>query len=450
MFKKWLLIIGLFAAALQGEEKTKIIVCENGYETFQWQLEFIKNATSSIELSACLTGGTVFRALMEAIAEKLDAHPDLQAYVLAHPTLLEEYERNMVQRLKEKYKNLHIILSDVIFNALPTYTCHENHFKTLVVDDHYFTIGGSNLDENNCVEGTTTPPRRPGEGIARQTIPAGYRDQDVVGSGPCAHEIREAFHKQFALWEKFFETGYFDTDLEHFTENHLVPLQGALPYSDRFENSPFLRSPASAKVYVSGPGMKVNPITVTYETLFKNAEAEIAIGNLYANPHAPVWNALLEAVNRNVKVTLITNGDWKEATKFCSFFGWSNRIHYAPLYYGMEFHMWDAWTAEDLPIFDTKIYEYQVPDVMYHKKVAVIDKQYTFIGSYNFGIRSHVGDFEINILIDSPEVAQDVLKVLERDKQFCKKVNPDDARKWYFDPITSYWGSVQLLFNGFF
>lgn len=450
MFRNCLIAILILASSLKAAEKTKIIVCENGYETFQWQLDFIKKATTCIELSACLSGGTVFRALMEGIAERLEAQPNLQAYVLAHPTLLEQYERDLVVRFKAKYKNLHIILSDTVFNALPTYLCHENHFKTLVVDGHYFTIGGSNLDENNCVEGTTTPPRRPGEGIARQTIPAGYRDQDVVGCGSPAKEIREAFHKQFALWESYYETGYFDGDLEHFTENHLVPLSCAKPVVSRFENSPLLRTPTSAKVYVTCPGASVNPITETYEKLFKGAKSQIDISNLYINPHETILKALLDAVNRNVKVNLITNGYWDETPKFGMFFGWGNRIRYAPLFYGREFHMWDYWTAEDMACHDTKVYEYQVADVMYHKKVAVIDKQYTFIGSYNLGTRSHCGDFEINILIDSAEVAKDTLKVLDRDKQFCKKVTVDEARKWYFDPLTSYWGSVQLLFNGFF
>ena len=71
------------------------------------------------------------------------------------------------------------------------------------------------------------------------------------------------------------------------------------------------------------------------------------------------------------------------------------------------------------------------------------------IGTYNLGTRSDAGDYEIVLVIESPAVARDILKVLERDKTFCEEITPARARGWYFNPVTSYVGAFEETFHGF-
>ena len=79
----------------------------------------------------------------------------------------------------------------------------------------------------------------------------------------------------------------------------------------------------------------------------------------------------------------------------------------------------------------------------------VIDRRYTVIGSYNLGIKSDAMDYEIIFVIDSPEIAQETLKVLERDKSYSLKVNSKEAREWYFNPFISYLAGTQQQLHRF-
>lgn len=454
MFKRFIPIALFLSLSLVAKEPGSIIVCENSLETFEWQIDFIKEAKQTIELSACFTGGSIFRALLEAIGKRIEACPNLQAYVLASPVLLEQRERDMIAEYDKKYAGqLHLILTDAIFIQDPTYSGIENHFKTIIVDETYYCVGGTNLDEVVCVEGTTTPPRRPGEGVARNTSPAGMRDQDVVGrSREIAKDLRVVFHKLYRLWEAYFKCEHFERDLEVFgPSSHYKPVNfnEVTAVCPRFEKSPILRGVGDARIVYSGPYQEKNAISAEYVRLFSEAKKEVTFGNMYVNFQGPVFPAVKEAIKRGVEFTVITNGPWSQSPMFAQFFGWSNRMHYVPLFYGREFNFWESWTAEDEPLYKTRIFEYRVPDVMYHKKTSVFDRKTVFIGSYNFGIRSHKGDYELNILIESKAVAEDVLKVLKRDTTFCEEITPEVALKWYFDPLMAYWGRVQMLFNGF-
>ena len=95
-----------------------------------------------------------------------------------------------------------------------------------------------------------------------------------------------------------------------------------------------------------------------------------------------------------------------------------------------------------------KYFEYDVKDILYHKKVMVVDRRYTIIGSYNLGIRSDMSDYELVFLIDSEEVAETALKVLRRDLILSREVSPELARSWYFDPVTAYIAGTQRQFHG--
>lgn len=437
---------------LKSQEGDSIIVCENSAEMLKWNLKFIEKAEQSIELSLCFTGGTVFRDLTGACEKRIKLFPKIQVFFLIAPVLLESYERALIKEYEEKYpNNFHFQYTDSVFAALPEYYAIDNHLKMIIVDEKYYSLGGTNFDEFLCTEGVQTPPRRSGEGIARNTLPGGMRDQDVVGRGPMAKELRVLFHKNFALWEHFFRTNELITDPDHFSDNHFYfPLDNRKrPSVVEFEKSPELADTPKIKLLFSGPQHSPNLISKEYERLILSAKKEIAVGNLYNCPVDYVLSAFKEAVSRGVSLSYITNGIWEHCPTYANFIGWANRINYVPLIWGRDFSFYDYHSAKLSNVCKTKIYEYRVPDTMFHKKIMVIDRNITVVGSYNLGKRSDLGDFEAILVIESPKVAEAMLKVHERDKTFSEEITPATAKEWYFDPLKSYMGAAQQVFHGF-
>lgn len=417
-----------------------------------WDLDFLNQATQSIEFGAYVSGGKVFYAIMDKIKRRLEVCPDLQVYVLASPSMFQESDKEIVSYLSENYpSNFHIQYSNYIFSFFTESATIENHMKFLVVDEHYFSVGGTNFHENLCTEGTTTPSRKEGESIVEAGLPAGTRDQDVVGKGPVAKDLRVMFHKIFAMWEHYFETREHIVDPELFSDNNYYRelRKNTRPYAKRFEKSENLIKTSSIRMIYSGSMHCPNKITEEYVRLIDNSKEEISIGNFYSAPVKPIFNALLNAVNRNVDLTVITNGTWENSPHYCKFIGWSNRMRYVPFYYGREYHFWEKSEAASDKLFNTRIYEYHVNDILYHKKLMVVDRRYVVIGSYNLGMKSDSYDYELVLVIDSEEAAKNVLKVLEKDKKFSTEMHPKQAREWYFNPFLSYLGALQDQFNGY-
>jgi phosphatidylserine/phosphatidylglycerophosphate/cardiolipin synthase-like enzyme len=54
------------------------------------------------------------------------------------------------------------------------------------------------------------------------------------------------------------------------------------------------------------------------------------------------------------------------------------------------------------------------PETTTHTKVIVIDKRFVFIGSHNFTHSALFYNHELSVMIDDPELAQDVLQYLKK------------------------------------
>ncbi len=195
---------------------------------------------------------------------------------------------------------------------------------------------------------------------------------------------------------------------------------------------------------LSGPCHEPNLITQEYERLCNDAKEEIVVGNFYFNPVSYLFDALKNAAQRGVRVTLISNGIWERCAYIATLFGWANRVNYVPLFYGRDFSFWEFGMLPSQPL-NVEIFEFQVANILYHKKVMVVDKRKTLIGSYNLNAKSDYGDYELVLVIDSPQIASQTLKVLNEDKSLSQKITTEDAIFWYFDPGVSWWGACQKL-----
>jgi phosphatidylserine/phosphatidylglycerophosphate/cardiolipin synthase-like enzyme len=434
------------------EETNSIIVTDNGLEMFQWDLAFVREAKQSIEISAVFLGGEIARELLTTIEKRLCEVPTLQVYILTAPILLEKEDWEIIEHLRTKYPhNFHLEHATTVAMIWPDITGIDNHIKMFIVDEKYFSTGGTNLDETQCSEGTCTPHKNMNKvPIFSQNLPAGMRDQDFVGKGPLAKELRKHFHKFYALWEHYSKTGHFEKDPEKFAHsNAYFPIteQASVPCFDQCERRRLLR-PDQLKLIIGGPHQKQSAITQEYLRLIQQAKEELVIANLYFCPVDPIFKALLDAVNRGIKLTVLTNGVSDIAPEYTKFFCWANRLNYVPVLYGKTFHFWDAWSVARKPIKNTRIYEYYVKDILLHKKMMVVDGKHAIIGSYNLGHRSDIGDYEIIVSFDSETISNDLKNVFSKDLGFSREVSPEEARSWYFDPVKATIGEMQKRFHG--
>lgn len=446
----FLLLTLSFFSSLRAEDNL-ILPCENSLETLEWDLKFIERAEKSIEFAGCYTGGDIFQKFLVAFEGRLEKCPKLEVFILANPVLFEKNDHASVARLKKQYgSRFHIQFATPFLFPFPNFSSTESHVKCLIVDETYFSGGGTNFHISLCSEGTTTP-KRDIKGKLDGMLPSGGRDQDIVGKGPIAKDLRIAFHKLFALWDHVVAQGkYFEKDPEVFGNGSFyrpISEDQKLNFAE-FETKALKVPDSKMKLILGHPVGSLNPITKQYCELVESAREEIVIANLYFNPISPLFKSLLNASNRGINIELVTNGCGEKAPHFNQYVGWATRVNYVPLFYGREWSFGEAKQAENTPANQVKIYEYEVEDILYHKKIMVVDRRYVVIGSYNLSFRSDRGDYEIVFVIDSKEVAQKILKVIERDKGFSLPISPTTARKWYFDFDTALKGAFQKQFNG--
>lgn len=455
--RKFLLVLLLsLSFVTYAEEDNLIIPCRHSQEMLDLILDCISEGEQKIELSLCFTGGKVFLDILDRLEKRMQERSHLQVYMLNSAILLIDSDLSSIHRLLSLYpQQFHHQLTHQVFHPLPEVANMDNHIKTIIVDEKYFTLGGTNFDEAFICAGTSSRPHVNPAGLARDQLPDGNRDQDVVGRGSLAKELREAFYKQYALWEH-----YNNSNREDFIENpedvRLNSYYKAIEDSAKrafvasFEGSSKKIKIGKCRLIVSGPMDYPNKITQEYEQLIRNAQKDIYIGNLYFNPVSSIFSALLEKVRKGVGCHLITNGLFDHSPFFHGAFVWANRINYSPLFYGREANFWERRELLRMKGSKTTIYEYCVPGIMYHKKTMVVDRRFVVIGSYNLGLRSATTDYEAILVLDSPELAERFLDIFEEDRKYSKEITREEALDWYFDPVIGMLGAIQRQFHGFF
>lgn len=446
------LVLSLFVFTFaKAEDKNVVKVCENSLELVKWDLEFIRHATRSIDIAPCFFGGKIAQEFLSAIEARLGVCPDLKVTVLTTPIILENEDLKHIELLKGKYPdNFHIEYATNLAVVWPDVSGIDNHAKLCVVDEKYFSMGGTNLETSHCSDGTFTPSKGEKQNEISSHLPSGTRDQDIVGRGPIAKQMRKTFCKLVALWNHYNKTHRLKKDPEAFEENSFYFDVDSNTFIESFEFSEKLipLEEDQMSFFLGGPHQSENAITAEYVRLIRSAKNEIMIANLYVNPAKPILQALIEAVNRGVKLTIISNG-LSEITPDCNkYFCWASRITYVPLFYGKTFKFWERPIAETATPKQTRIYEYHVEDVLLHKKIMIIDGEISLIGSYNLGCKSHMSDYETIMVMRSPAAARAFEEIYRIDKEYSREVSPEMAVEWYFDPLISYLGNLQKRFGG--
>ena len=163
-----------------------------------------------------------------------------------------------------------------------------------------------------------------------------------------------------------------------------------------------------------------NEIFKAYTNKIINAKKEIVIVGSYFLPGKKLINSLKKASEKGVKIKLILSG-----------------ISDVPLARRASTHLYSKLLRFNIELFEWK-------SSILHGKTAVIDSNWTTIGSFNLNNLSSFASIEMNVGINSAEFANNYLLHLNEIMEQCEKITPETLEIRYnltskFTNWVSYW-----------
>jgi phosphatidylserine/phosphatidylglycerophosphate/cardiolipin synthase-like enzyme len=372
--------------------ENSVFITKDGLESMDIKMRLIKKAERSIEISGSYCGGEIFDKTLDEISKKLERNKILKVKILSNRALLTKKNHIKIKMLAKKYPENFFFLETTNKKIyLPSYRIIENHVKFFIVDGEACITGGTGIQDMLSREGTD---RNVKFSRIEKILGKGARDMDVVIEGSLAKTMRQEFFKLLNKWQYMTPKSRQYGKLRNLLEEESTRYQGSIFHEkekDRVVKAPSILLTGSYE-HGSEHGCKL-----AYIKMIRSANKSLVIANMSFN-QLDILEEIENAVKRGVKFTLITNSTQKNAPFGAKILGVVNK------YYFPKF------LKKGL-----KIYEYKQDSTLYHKKVMVIDKRFTTIGSFN--ISSHCADTEDEgiTIIDSEKTAKETLKILEED-----------------------------------
>lgn len=295
-----------------------------------------------------------------------------------------------------------------------------NHSKILSSDyGKYFILGGSGIENkyayDDGLNDKETSFASHGIGLLHKILPRSFRDQDFVfhdkkgyeGVGGRVH--LDAIQLAYA-WM------HYNKSQEEGSVTEKILLDQAINRSspivdtkiEQFHQNSNMNKDIEAKILFTGPESTRNTFEQELIMQFDQATSRIVIDHMYFHPSQAVFDALVNAANRGIPITLITNGYDKNSPMGHKAFGPRNRFNYIAFKNAVHKEYQE----------NIEIYEFKVCKTTLHKKVIIVD-DITIAGSSNFGYKSlgPNSDHEINFIAKSASFAEQTLEVIKVDYQ---------------------------------
>jgi cardiolipin synthase len=343
----------------------RIEVLLNG-DTFAVMLRDIKAAKSTITFAQYLfEGGELARQFAEAFAERcragvkanilLDSHgsgktpADILGLMRDAGCQVEFFRRVEAPAILFPWKLLQ-------YN-------YRSHRRILVIDGRIGFTGGYGIADTWVGDGRTDKH---------------WRDTNARLEGPVVKFLQASF-------------------AESWLEATAVALGGE-GYFPRLE--PVGKLPA--QIVSSSPAGGSFQNYMLFLLSINSARKSILITNPYFIPDPVMTEALLKAVSRGVRVTVLAPGKIDSRLTYVA-----SRSHYGELLLG-----------------GVEIYEYQA--ALMHAKTMVIDGIWATIGSTNFDNRSFALNQELNLTVYDGGLTQRLEEIFREDLKYAKKITYED------------------------
>lgn len=425
----------------------RLLPTRDGKETEQWRERLIASAEHNIVLSGNYCGGDSFNRLLSKIEERMKERPELKVIIISSPKFIKKAHREKLNELRKLYPDrFSLVESPDIWHVSPGLKKVTNHTKVCVVDyGRRFMQGGSGIQDSFAASGLDEPEEEEIKGVGGflgQILPRTFRDQDFVGESAIEEASstgRQTYIQALLLahrWEEYqarlkhtigspvkaselglitgIATPISDTDsLAVRLLRTPVPQDldlPSIPEFDRDERTAFVED---MEIIAQGPHQTSSAFAARLIEQINKAEHAIHINHMYFHPSSAVFDALVAAANRGVKITVITNGVHKDAPKAHNFFAPRNRYNYIALRNAIQ-----PDKRQNL-----EVYEFEQDRKGTHKKVVVVDDT-VIAGSSNLGHKSLtlVCDDELNFVAKSRDFAQGVLAVFAEDIRHSRRI----------------------------
>jgi len=150
---------------------------------------------------------------------------------------------------------------------------------------------------------------------------------------------------------------------------------------------------------------------------------------MYFQPTAKIFQALVDAANRGVKIKIVTCGVYENCPSSHHIFGPRNKKNCIDLIKAIN-----ASSRENV-----EIYFFEQKKIGNHKKVIVADNT-VIAGSSNLGYKSlqTSSDHELNFINQSDTLAQETIAIINQDILHSKKLAPDSYLT-FSELFQAYW-----------
>lgn len=397
------------------------IACQNTIESFEWKKILIQAANHNIILSGNYCGGKAFDELLLIIKDQLEKKSQLKVVILSSDKFIDPSNRGKIHHLMATYSDrFQLIESPDIWTIGEKVKLSTNHSKILSIDyGKYFILGGSGIENKYAYDDGLNDKEISFAsheiGLLHKILPRSFRDQDFVfhdkkgyeGVGGRVH--LEAIQLAYA-WM------HYNKSQEEGSVTEKILLDQAINRSspivdtkiEQFHQNSNMNKDIEAKILFTGPESTRNTFEQELIMQFDQATSRIVIDHMYFHPSQAVFDALVNAANRGIPITLITNGYDKNSPMGHKAFGPRNRFNYIAFKNAVHKEYQE----------NIEIYEFKVCKTTLHKKVIIVDDM-TIAGSSNFGYKSlgPNSDHEINFIAKSASFAEQTLEVIKVDYQ---------------------------------
>ena len=395
------------------------IACQNTIESFAWKKELIQAAKHNIVLSGNYCGGKAFDEILSLIKYQLEKKTQLKVVILSSDKFINQSNREKIQHLTATYSDrFQLVESSDIWIIGKKTNLSTNHSKVLSIDyGQYFILGGSGLEDkyayNDGLNDKQTSFTSHKTGVLHKILPRSFRDEDFVFHDKKGYESiggrvhLESIQLAYA-WMYYNKSQEKDSVVEKILHDQIAdqPQPVVDTMIHRFHQSLHLNQDVEAKILFTGPERTNNVFKKELIRQFDQAEKRIVIDHMYFHPNQAIFHALINAANRGIAITLITNGLDKNSPMSHKAFGPRNRFNYLAL----------KNVVHQKYQKNIDVYEFKVAKPTLHKKVIVVDNT-VIAGSSNFGYKSlgPNSDYEINFIANSSSFAENTLAIIAVD-----------------------------------
>lgn len=385
---------------------------KDGVESHQLKLSLIRQALRNIFISCCYSGGRAFDEVLHLIQEKMRQRPNLTASILSSVMFISEENLARINQMEEEFGNRFQTALTPKFSPYQSPTTGElvfanHHTKVVVIDSgRAFMTGGSGIVSTWSEEKGAEPAvQKESHGFIYDHFLSmkAFRDMDFVFESSDPNGIGTRIYVEMM---KLFSRFRYVEPIE--TQINRPPLDPPLLTRERNYD-------LQVACYVSGPENPTQDYLDEMIQQIRNTRRTIVIAHLYFVPPQELFDALIEARDRGVQITLITNKLGSKSP--------GSHMSYASLsrYFGKTLYNGQP---------NVEVYEFDVPYTSYNKKVMIFDEETVLLGSSNLANKSLSSkDYELNLKIISREFSTRISRCLQDDKALCIKV---------LDPLISF------------